>query len=31
MTWLRRFMADWEWFPDAGAVDAAASAMLARP
>ncbi len=24
MTWLRRFMADWEWFPDADAAVAAA-------
>ena len=31
MTWLRRYMTDWEWFPDAAAAVAAASAMLARP
>ena len=30
MTWLKRFMADWEWFPDADAAVAAASAILAR-
>ena len=30
MTWLRRSMTDWEWFPDAAAAVAAASAMLAR-
>jgi len=30
MTWLRRYMTDWEWFPDAAAAVAAASAMLAR-
>ncbi len=28
MTWLRRFMADWEWFPDADAAIAAASLKL---
>jgi tRNA dimethylallyltransferase len=29
MTWLRRFMADWEWFPDASAaVDAAIPRFL---
>ena len=26
MTWARRFMADWDWFPDADAATAAASA-----
>jgi len=31
MTWARRFMADWEWFPDASAAVAAAGALLARP
>ena len=30
MTWLRRYMTDWEWFPDAAAAVVAASAMLAR-
>lgn len=30
MTWARRFMADWEWFPDTAAAIAAADAMLAR-
>ncbi len=25
MTWLRRFMKDWEWFPDAGAAADAVS------
>ena len=29
MTWARRYMTDWEWFPDAAAAVAAASAMLA--
>ena len=29
MTWLRRFMSDWDWFPDAStAVDAASTAMV---
>lgn len=28
MTWARRYMADWTWFPDADAAIAAASAML---
>ncbi len=28
MTWARRYMTDWEWFPDASA---AISALLARP
>jgi tRNA dimethylallyltransferase len=31
MTWLRRYMADWEWFPDAGAAVAAATACLVIP
>jgi tRNA dimethylallyltransferase len=30
MTWLRRYMTDWEWFPDARAAVAAASSVLAR-
>ena len=29
MTWARRFMADWEWFPDPAAAVEAASAVLA--
>jgi tRNA dimethylallyltransferase len=28
MTWLRRFMVEWEWFPDAGAAADAARAVL---
>jgi tRNA dimethylallyltransferase len=28
MTWLRRFMADWDWFPDADSAVAAASTAL---
>jgi tRNA dimethylallyltransferase len=31
MTWARRFMADWGWFPDAAAAIAAGGALLARP
>ena len=33
MTWLRRYMADWEWFPDAASAVEAASVLLvaARP
>ncbi len=31
MSWLRRYMSDWAWFPDAEAAIAAASAILARP
>jgi len=31
MTWLRRFMKDWEWFPDAGAAAGAIRALGARP
>ena len=27
MTWLKRFMADWEWFPDG---EAAAAAAMSR-
>jgi tRNA dimethylallyltransferase len=30
MTWARRYMADWEWFPDPAVAIEAASAMLAR-
>jgi tRNA dimethylallyltransferase len=30
MTWARRFMSDWQWFPDAEAAIEAASAMLTR-
>ncbi len=30
MTWARRYMADWEWFPDPPVAIEAASAMLAR-
>ncbi len=29
MTWARRYMADWEWFPDADTAIAAAAPMLA--
>jgi len=31
MTWLRRFMKDWEWFPDTGAAVDAVRALGARP
>jgi tRNA dimethylallyltransferase len=31
MTWARRYMADWEWVPDAAAAVAAATAMRATP
>jgi tRNA dimethylallyltransferase len=31
MTWLRRFMKDWEWFPDAGAAADAIRALGATP
>ena len=31
MTWLRRFMAEWDWFPDAGAAADAIRALGARP
>jgi tRNA dimethylallyltransferase len=31
MTWLRRFMKNWEWFPDAGAAVDAIRALGARP
>jgi tRNA dimethylallyltransferase len=31
MTWLRRFMFDWEWFPDAGTAIGAVSARLVTP
>jgi tRNA dimethylallyltransferase len=31
MTWLRRFMKDWEWFPDSGAAIDAVRALGARP
>ncbi len=31
MTWLRRYMSDWEWFPDAEAAIAAASTIVPRP
>jgi tRNA dimethylallyltransferase len=30
MTWLRRFMSDWQWFPDAASAIEAAAAMLTR-
>jgi tRNA dimethylallyltransferase len=30
MTWLRRYMSDWEWFPDAEAAIAAASTIVPR-
>ena len=30
MTWARRYMTDWDWFPDSAAAVAAAGAMLAR-
>jgi tRNA dimethylallyltransferase len=31
MTWLRRFMQDWVWFPDAGAAAVAIRALGLRP
>lgn len=31
MTWARRFMADWDWFPDVDKAIAAASKRLATP
>ena len=31
MTWLRRYMADWEWFPDAEAAVAAAVVRFVTP
>jgi tRNA dimethylallyltransferase len=31
MTWLRRYMANWEWFPDAGTAVEAASARFVTP
>jgi tRNA dimethylallyltransferase len=31
MTWLRRFMSDWDWFPDAETAVDAASVTLATP
>jgi tRNA dimethylallyltransferase len=31
MTWLRRFMSDWQWFPDADTATEAATAMLIKP
>jgi tRNA dimethylallyltransferase len=31
MTWARRYMADWEWFPDAGTAVDAVQAALSRP
>jgi tRNA dimethylallyltransferase len=31
MTWAKRFMADWEWYPDADTAVAAASARLVTP
>ena len=31
MTWLRRYMADWEWFPNAAAAVEATKARLLRP
>jgi tRNA dimethylallyltransferase len=31
MTWLRRFMKDWEWFPDPGAAVDTVRALGARP
>jgi tRNA dimethylallyltransferase len=30
-TWLRRFMANWQWFPDADTAIEAATAMLTTP
>jgi tRNA dimethylallyltransferase len=31
MTWLRRFMSDWQWFPDAeAAIEAATEALTTR-
>ena len=31
MTWARRYMADWEWFPDAGTAVDAVQAALSKP
>jgi tRNA dimethylallyltransferase len=31
MTWARRYMADWEWFPNAGSAVDAVRAALSRP
>jgi tRNA dimethylallyltransferase len=31
MTWARRFMVDWDWFPDADSAIAASSAALSSP
>jgi hypothetical protein len=31
MSWLRRYMADWEWFPDADAAVAAAVVRFVTP
>ena len=31
MTWARRYMVDWEWFPDAGTAVDAVQAALSRP
>jgi tRNA dimethylallyltransferase len=31
MTWARRYMADWEWFPDAGTAVDAVQGVLSRP
>ncbi len=31
MTWARRYMSDWDWFPDPAAAVQAASTMLATP
>jgi len=31
MTWARRFMSDWQWFPDAeAAIEAATEALTTR-
>jgi tRNA dimethylallyltransferase len=31
MTWLRRFMSDWQWFPDAAAaIEAASMTMIGQ-
>jgi len=30
MTWLRRFMKDWEWFPDAGAAADASPILMSN-
>jgi tRNA dimethylallyltransferase len=30
MTWLRRFMSDWQWFPDAASAIEAATAALTK-